>query len=138
MYEIDSHSKEFDKDFKRLARYDRVLARDCELVTANNALMVGNDEEGVHHRCQKRRYRRRVLLYGDFAVLRSGSIRERSAFVLRNGLRRPARFRVEFLIEAVDRHRRPDIHRICLSVDCLPMIVFGHRPGMRGAMRYDG
>lgn len=28
MYEIDSHSKEFDKDFKRLARYDRALARE--------------------------------------------------------------------------------------------------------------
>ncbi|WP_137652351.1 type II toxin-antitoxin system RelE/ParE family toxin [Bifidobacterium moukalabense] len=35
MYEIDSHSREFDKDFKRLARYDRALARELVELMSN-------------------------------------------------------------------------------------------------------
>ena len=41
MYEIDSHSKEFDKDFKRLARYNRVLARELMELIADELMPNG-------------------------------------------------------------------------------------------------
>ena len=41
MFEIDSHSKEFDRDFKRLYRHDRSLARELMELIATELIPHG-------------------------------------------------------------------------------------------------